>query len=368
MDIALVGLGEAGFGMHLPALTSLASVGIRAVDPDATRRARAKATFNVPVFADFEAMLAVGRPDVVVVATPPLTHADYCLRAIAAGAQIVCEKPFASTVAEADTLLAAAETAGVSIAVNHQFRHMPIFEAVRRAVHRSQGLSFAEVWQVMHMPPGTESGWRGQMVQRTLHEAGIHLVDFLVALFDERPRAVSASISAGLEEGQTDAIVLATLEFSRGRLAHVTQNRLCLGPRQYFEVRAETTDASIRASFGGRSRLSAGVYRGTKPHLRFEFGASGLAWSERGGRRKILARNPGQPMVVATREVLRRSLEAFRTGDSPPTSGSDARDLMAIVEACYESAATGKRVAFDAQTRVRASVPLVERPNAEPSQ
>ncbi|MBK5298321.1 MAG: Gfo/Idh/MocA family oxidoreductase [Vicinamibacteria bacterium] len=356
MDVALVGLGEAGFTIHLPALAALGSATVvGAVDPDRSRRDRAGAKFGVPVFAGFDDMLADARPDVVLVATPPDTHSEYCLRAIAAGAHVICEKPFVSSVAEADRVLAAAAAAGRQIAVNHQFRHMPIFEAVRVEARRIGDISFAQVWQLMDLPPATESGWRGQLVQRTLYEAGIHLVDFLVALFGERPLAVSASMSAGPGGGSADAIALVTLEFSRGRLAQITQNRLCAGPRQYFEVRAETGDASLRASFGGRSRVSAGLYRGTRPHLRFDYGASGLAWSEHGSRRTVLARNPRQPMVMATRQVLGRSLEAFRTGEAPPTSGADARNLLAIVAACYQSAATGSRVPLDAETDARLS-------------
>lgn len=348
MDVALVGLGEAGFTIHLPALTALGSVTVvGAVDPDRSRQLRASAKFGVPVFASFEDMLAAARPEVVLVATPPDTHAAYCLRAIAAGAHVICEKPFVSSVAEADRVLAAAALGGRHIAVNHQFRHMPIFDAVRAEARRIGGVTFAQVWQLMNLPPAAESGWRGQLAQRTLYEAGVHLVDFLVALFGERPLAVSATMSAGTEGGSADAIALVTLEFSGGRLAQILQNRLCVGPRQYFEVRAETSQASLRASFGGRCRVSAGLYRATTPHVRFEYGASGLAWSERGSRRTVLARNPRHPMVTATRHVLGQSLEAFRTGARPPTSGADAREILAIIAACYQSAASGTRVPLD---------------------
>ena len=67
-------------------------------------------------------------------------------------------------------------------------------------------------------------------------------------------------------------MALVTLEFSRGRLAQVTQNRLCKGETQYFEVRAESPSASYRASFGGRARSTTGLLRDTKPHIRFEYG------------------------------------------------------------------------------------------------
>ena len=349
MRVALVGLGSAGFSMHLPALAGLAGVEVAGVcDAEPARRDRASKAFRVPTYADFDTRLAASRPGVVINGTPPDTHADFCVRAIAAGAHVLCEKPFVPTVAEADRVLQAANAAMRQVAVHHQFREMPICRALLDEVSRDgvDALRFVQVWQMMDMAPWNETGWRGTMVERTLFEAGVHLLDLVMALFEETPISVQASTSAAGQPGETaDAIVLATLEFSRGRLAHITQDRMCKGPMQYFEVRADMSEASLRASFGGRGRLSAGLHRGSKPHLRFEFGLSGLAWKERGPRRTVLARNPKAPMVEASRLVITKTLEAFRLGTEPPTSGLRARNILAVVAACYQSAAAGQRIA-----------------------
>lgn len=320
------------------------------MDPDEGRRQRAATRFKVPVFAEFDAMLAAARPDVVIIATPPGSHADYCLRSIAAGAHVICEKPFVSSLREADTIIAAARAAGRRVALNHEFREMPIFKALIDAARAPEngGLVFAQVWQLMDLPPWAEPGWRGQMLQRTLYEAGVHLVDFLMALFGERPVRVQAATSTcGVREGETDAVALVTLEFSRGRLAQIVQNRLCKGETQYFEVRADAARASLRASFGGRARVSAGLFRGTKPHVRIDYGISGIAWSEVGNKRSLLSRNPKEPGMLATRFVLERSLDAFRDGTQPPASAEAGRDVLAVIAAAYRSAATGARVRVD---------------------
>jgi len=129
--IAVIGLGEAGYEMHLPALAQMKHVSVvGACDVDETRRERAKTKFGVPVYADVETMLAAATPDVVVIATPPDTHVDLCLRAIDAGLDIICEKPFVSTLDEADRVIAAANGAGRHIALNHEFREMPIFRSL----------------------------------------------------------------------------------------------------------------------------------------------------------------------------------------------------------------------------------------------
>lgn len=351
MRVAVIGLGNAGFTLHLPALAGIPGVEtVGGVDPDPARRERAAARYRIPVFADFDALLAAAKPEVVVVGTPPDSHAGYCLRALAAGAHVICEKPFVSSLAEAAAVFEAARRAGRRVALNHEFREMPIFRAVRDAVAEAGngGLVFAQVWQLMDLPPWAEPGWRGQMLQRTLYEAGVHLVDFLMALFGERPVAVQATTSTcGVREGETDAVALVTLEFSRGRLAQIVQNRLCKGETQYFEVRADTARASLRASFGGRARISAGLYRSTRPHLRVEYGGAGIAWSEVGNRRRLLARNPRDPGMLATRSVFQRTLEAFQKGGDPPASGETGRDVLAVIAAAYDSAATGCRVTIN---------------------
>jgi predicted dehydrogenase len=351
MRIALVGLGHAGFLIHLPALASIRSVTVvGACDLDRARRERAAAKFGVPAFSDFATMLGESQPELVVIGTPPDTHAAYCLSALKAGANVICEKPFVSSLAEADLVLDTAARAGRRVALNHEFREMPIFRALRDEVSRPGNgpLVLVQIWQNMDLPPWNEPGWRGRMRQRTLYEAGVHLVDFVMALFGEKPVSVQASTSTGgVYDAAVDAVALVTLEFSRGRLAQVTQNRLCKGDSQYFEVRADTTETSLRASFGGRARLSAGVFRARRPHARFEYGASGLAWKELRGRRTFLARNPKDPNVMATRLVFEKAIEAFRTGSEPPVSGQDGRDVLEVIAACYHSAATGRRLRLD---------------------
>jgi predicted dehydrogenase len=304
----------------------------------------------VPVYDDFDSMLARANANVVVIGTPPDSHASYCLKSFAAGADVICEKPFVSSLDEADRVISAADAAGKRIALNHEFREMPIFRALRDAA-APKDIVFAQVWQLMDLPPWAEPGWRGQMLQRTLYEAGVHLVDFLMALFGEKPRAVSGTVSTcGVREGETDAVALVTLEFSRGRLAQVVQNRLCKGETQYFEVRAETLNASFRASFGGRARVSAGLHRSTRPHVRLDYGVSGMAWREVGNARTLLARNPKEPGMIATRLVFEKTLEAFRSGGKPPASAHDARDVLEVIAACYHAAATGRRVKLEGTT------------------
>jgi predicted dehydrogenase len=349
MRIALVGLGNAGFDIHLPALAGLPSTTIVGLcDVDETRRARASALSGAPAFAGFDEMLSQSRPDVVIVGTPPDSHADYCIRALGAGAHVLCEKPFTSSLQEADAVIDAAARANRRVALNHEFREMPILRALSDTLKAGGpgSLTFLQLWQLYNLPSDAETNWRDRLVQRSLFEAGVHLVDFAMALFGEVPVSVQAS-TYGDRRPATDAIVLVTFEFSGGRLAQITQNRLCRGETQYFEVRADTANASYRASFGGRARVSAGLFRSTTPHLRVEFGRSGIAWKETGSRRSLLARNPKDPTVAATRTVFQKTFDGFATGAAVPTSAELGRDILRVTVACYHSAVTGRRLRLD---------------------
>lgn len=355
MRVAVLGLGNAGFDLHVPALQGLPGVELVAVDPDSSRRDRAAERYKVAVAESLDAAIAGGVPDVVVVATPPRTHAAVCIRALEAGSHVLCEKPFAPSVAEARTIAEAARRTGRRVALNHEFREMPIFRAVLDQVGKPEngGVVFAQAWQNMDLPPWKEPGWRGQLLTGTLYEAGLHLVDYCLALFGEKPLAVTATMSTcGVRPEASDAVALVTLEFSRGRLAQVIQNRLCPGETQYFEVRADTEKASLRASFGGRARVSAGMYRSTRPHLRLELGASGMAWRESGHSRTTIQTNPKHPAMAATRTMAQKTFAAFADGSRPPATAEDGCDVLEVLAACYTSASAGRRVAVDGSSEL----------------
>lgn len=345
--VGVVGLGNAAQSLHLPALQAMprATV-VGGVDSNAERRANAATRWGLTSFEDVDELMSKASPDIVIVCTPPETHVAIGRVVLEQGAHLICEKPIAPSVEEADRLLAAATSAGRRIAMNHEFREMPAFRAVRDAIASDgSSLVFTQAWQLMNLPPWAEPGWRGQLMKGVLYEAGIHLVDYVMALHNDVPAAVNATMSTcGVRDDDTDAVAIVALEFASGALAHIIQHRLCPGETQYFEVRADTSKNSYRVSYGGRARVSAGLLRSTKPHVRVELGASGLAWREEGPRRRIISRNPKDAPMVATRLLLQQTLDALRSGANVPASGEDGRNAVRVVAASYVSASEGRRV------------------------
>src|SRR5262249_61258439 len=107
MRFGLVGLGWAARGYHVPALATVPNAEIvGGVDSDSARRADWTQRTGAPAFESLDELLAEAHPDVVVVGTPPDSHAALSLAALEGGAHVICEKPFVSTVEEADEVLA----------------------------------------------------------------------------------------------------------------------------------------------------------------------------------------------------------------------------------------------------------------------
>jgi predicted dehydrogenase len=347
--VGIVGLGWAARAFHVPAMKQLPSVQlVGGADSDPKQRASWGRQTGLDAFASFEELVEEGRPEAIVVATPPHSHADLCVAALEAGLHVLCEKPFVADVMQANRVLASAAAAGKQVAVNHEFREMPIYRALREQIGAADigRLVFCQIWQLMDLAPWDEPvAWRAAMPNRTLFEGGVHLVDLLMLLFGEKPVAVYARHSSGFErERRSDAIHLVTFEFSDGRLAQLTIDRLCKAGTRYVEVRADCENASLRASHGGRALVQVGKKRAEKTGLRIDFGQGGLAWLERGLTRKSLARSRRDSAMHATGELARQVSAAFEAGREPPSSGREARDVLEVIEAAYRSAETGQRI------------------------
>lgn len=88
--------------------------------------------YGAPVYPDFESLLA--EVDVVDICTPTHLHHRQVLQAAAAGKHVVCEKPLARTVSDAQEMIAACRAAGVKLLAAHVVRFFPEYAQARAAV------------------------------------------------------------------------------------------------------------------------------------------------------------------------------------------------------------------------------------------
>lgn len=349
--VALIGLGGSAERILLPGLARVSGARVAAgCDLDARARDRAAARWKIPrVYSSPEEMLREERPDVAIVATPPLTHAELCLLALDHGCHVFCEKPFVSSLEEADRVVAAAERARRRVAVNNQYYQMPIYRAVRRFLEGGEPgrLYYIDVWQHMHLLPADEGGWKAALQpRRVLYEFGTHALDLICQFFGAYPVAVSAVTPRVHPEIDADVLVVMRLDFPGDRVANMVLNRASHAPKRYLEMRMDCERGSIRTSLGGVARFQLGwnsVRR--RPKVRVGLSSGGETWWERDGGAQILMRQPYRVFSQAAAEHFEAFLVAIQADREPPVSARHAREVLRAVLAGYGSAAqSGERV------------------------
>ncbi len=347
--VAIVGLGRVAEKVQLPACAALGEVQlVGAAERDAERRQRIGKKFGVrALYADAMTLLEKEKPEVVIVATPPDTHHELCLLALEHGAHVFCEKPFVSSLAEADEVIAAAEQRGLLIWVNNQFRYMQLYQIPHERIAAGEfgRLYLLQCWQQMFYPPTKAQGWRARLKQSTLYEFGTHALDLICFLFEALPESVSAHMPRVCTDIESDVLVQMALCFPGERLATLVLNRVSHAPERYLEMRLDCERASLRISLGGVARASLDWSKALRrPIMRFSFVKGGEARLERGGRSTLMAQERRDAYASATSTHLRKFLEAIRSGERANHAARHARELLRIVFAGYESARTGETV------------------------
>ncbi len=152
---AIIGAGKVA-DTHAQALVELAESEFVAVCNHNIDRAEAlAATYQVQAYSSVEAMLAEADLDAVSVCTPHPAHAEAVLKAVEAGVHVIVEKPLASSLADCDAMINAAEANNVKLAVISQRRLYEPVQRIRRAI--DDGKLGRPILGTVHM-----FGWRDQ--------------------------------------------------------------------------------------------------------------------------------------------------------------------------------------------------------------
>ncbi|MFN8485262.1 MAG: Gfo/Idh/MocA family oxidoreductase [Anaerolineae bacterium] len=195
--VAVIGAGFVATKGHLPALKHNPDTQVVAVvDVNAARAAEVARAFDIPAtYTDYVAMLREVAPDLVIVGTPNLYHAPVSVDALNAGAHVLCEKPMALTVADAQAMADAAQRNNrlLTIGVHNRFR--PEAELLKRIIETGQlgRVYYAKVTLFRRRGiPGFGSWFTNRDLAGAgaLFDIGVHMVDLAVWLMGS-PRPVS---------------------------------------------------------------------------------------------------------------------------------------------------------------------------------
>jgi predicted dehydrogenase len=141
-----------------------------------------------PLFADYALALAETRPDLVCVATYSDSHADYAVAAMEAGAHVFVEKPLATTVADAERVVATARRLNRKLVVGYILRHHPSWQ---RLIAEARALGGPYVFRLNLNQQSSGQTWavHKALMQTTspIVDCGVHYVDVMLQITDAAP-------------------------------------------------------------------------------------------------------------------------------------------------------------------------------------
>ncbi len=227
LGVAIVGYGFMG-ATHMIAWSMVPEARITAVvGRNVAKAVESAYKYGARAYGSLKEALSAEAVDVVDVCTPTYTHKDLAVEAFEAGKHVLCEKPMALTLKDADEMIWSAGKADVKFMVAHVLRFFADYAKARGLV--KQGLVgepvIARAQRTSAAPPwGVESWFLEQAKSGGVTvDLAIHDVDFLRwCLGDEVRRVYAVACTRGATPGaMLEDHVLMVLRFRKGCIAHV---------------------------------------------------------------------------------------------------------------------------------------------------
>jgi predicted dehydrogenase len=328
VHVAVVGYGYWG-SKHVRVLSTMPDVAVTVVDRDRGRLEEAAAHYPSVQTTARDVDEVLDRVDAVLVATPPASHHTVGMAALHSGKHVLVEKPLATSVAEAEALVAAAAANDVHLMVGHTFEYNPAVRQLRDIIRSG------ELGRVLYIDSARLSLGLYQRDVNVIWDLAPHDISITSYLLDELPVATSVWAQRNVGPWQEDVAYL-KLDFPT---THAFVHVSWLNPRK---VRRTTVVGERRMavyddmSDNERIRIyDIGVDPAEidNPHMAHE-----MPVSYRTGD-IISPYVPFQePLIVQDRAFI----DSIRHGVPPATPGERGLDIVRVLAATDVALATGR--------------------------
>lgn len=213
IDVGIVGFGLAGTVFHAPVIRAVEGLRVAAVvqrhgEPD-------PALGDAKLVRSVDELLAMENIRLVVIATPNESHAPIARQCLKAGRDVVVDKPFTATLAEAEELVELARTQGRLLTVYQNRRWDGDFKTVRKLVAENR-LGRVALFESHfdRFRPEVKGSWKERREPGTglLFDLGPHLIDQALQLFGI-PEAITAELRVEREQAQVEDAFDVTLHY-----------------------------------------------------------------------------------------------------------------------------------------------------------
>jgi len=304
IKVAVVGT-NIGCTLHVRALKAAGFEVAALVGRNREVTAARAAHFGIPRSLGSIEAVADSDVEAVVIATPPETHHEFVMKALAAGKHVLCEKPFSLDVAEAREMRSAAEAAGVANMVTHEFRWFAQNALMRQLVTSGRigsPIQMTALFDHTLCAPATldvPAWWRthvgGGGWLRNYNAHGIDLIRYIAGDF----AAVCGRAHAGSDRGMTSDDSYAAAFALKSGVQGVMAGS-CRAWDAFASTRIIGSDATLNQSHAGLALIDA---QGEQvPEL-----PSDLAEALRGGGPAVERPQETLPVMEDTRYVQTHS-------------------------------------------------------------
>ncbi len=390
---APIGLGIAGLGMAGAVMVHAAAahpdfVLKGAADPHPGPRGAFAADHNARAYEDVRMLVRDPAVQVVYIATPHQFHAEHAVLAAEHGKHIILEKPMALTLAECDTIVAAAERHKIHLIVGHTHAFDPAVRLMREIIERGElgrlglihSFNYTNYLYRPRRPEELDTAQGGGILFNQVP----HQIDTARLLGGGIVKSVRAHASALDPSRPTEAGCAALLQFQGGAAAslvysgydHFDSDEWHFGigergaPKTIAHGAARRALAQVQAQDETRARTETFAYgsaAGDLPPHQPHFGvtivtcaegdmrasADGVTIYGREGAREVkLSRGDS---MAGRREVLDDMRVAIRSGNRPVHDGRWGKATVEVALAILRSAREGHDVALEHQVAVDGS-------------
>lgn len=293
-------------------------------------------------YTDFDEMLKNPDIDCVSICVPSGMHADFAVKALHAGKNVLVEKPVDITVKNALKIEKARVETGLKAGVVHQNRYNPDMPLMHDAIISGKigkvlfG-DFAVKW-FRTQEYYDNGGWRGTWEMDgggSLMNQAVHTVDLMQWLMNSEVESVTSQIAIYNHEIETEDFTASLIKFKSGAVATFISTT-CAYPGLTTDIRVYGTDGSMEAD---QDKLLTWKFKDAPENEEAEMLAKYT------GNAAAAALDP--TLCLGHNSVVEDMISAIIEDRDPDILPMEAIKSVRIVNAVYESAKTGKTVYFD---------------------
>ena len=333
MHLGLIGAGNIS-GTHLRAAQLVPGASVSAVYSPTLAKARHLAeSAGATAYDSLADFLAHEPLDLVAIGSPSSMHAEQAIAAAERGLHVLVEKPLDISTTRVDAVIAAAESHQVRIGVFFQDRLKPDVLRVKRMMQDGRlGKPVMASGRVKwHRQPEYygQSTWRGTHALDgggALMNQGIHTVDLLQWFFGP-VASVTAAIATRVHSIEAEDTAAAVLVFQNGAIG-VVEAATSIFPG--YARRLELTGSDGTLIIDGDTLVSSDLRTGREA-------AAAPTSPSSGGTAAVVDASPHA-------RIIADFIDSIRTDRPPACDAREGRKSVAIVEAIYQAARTGRMV------------------------